>query len=258
MPDWDTARYLRFERERTLPCSDLVHRIDLESPQRVVDLGCGPGNSTAVLARRWAGATLIGVDQSPEMLRIARGSGVRARWIGADLREWTPDEPLDLVFSNAALQWLPDHPQAIPRLWAWVKPGGALGFQVPARPDPAPAWVRALEAVVGQERWRGYAEPDAADSNVLSLGEYYELLAGSAQRVDLWDVEHDHVLDGPAAIVEWTQSTALRPTLARMPSEADRSAFLDEYAAEIRRRYRTFPNGTVLFPFLRRFVVAYR
>jgi len=255
---WDARRYLHFEEERTQPCRDLVRRIALERPGTVVDLGCGPGNSTAVVAGRWPEARLEGVDVSEEMLTTARRSAVRATWTAADLRTWRPAGPVDLVFSNAALQWLPDHARAIPRVWAWVAPGGALAFQVPARDPHPPAWLEGMLAVRARSPWAAVAAPAPDDSSVLSLEEYYDLLAPSASRVELWDTEYGHVLDGPAAIVEWTRSTLLRPWLAALPSDRDRSSYLAELTAELERRVPRRRDGRVVFPFLRRFVIAYR
>ncbi len=255
---WDSARYLRFEAERTLPCRDLVHRIELASPARIVDLGCGPGNSTRVLADRWPSARVAGVDHADEMLRTARASSVAAEWIRADLADWHPDAPVELVFSNAALHWLPDHRRLVPRLFEWVAPGGALAFQVPARSHPPPAWLAARDAVLAQPAWRAGAWPDASEANVLPMADYYEALAGSARRIDLWDTEYVHVLEGPAAVIEWIRGTALRPGLAQLASDAERSRFLDELTRAIAQAYPRRSDGSVLFPFRRRFLVAYR
>lgn len=257
-PRWDSAQYLRFEAERTLPCRDLVRRIDLDAPARLLDLGCGPGTSTAVLLEQWPSARAIGVDSSEEMLARARSSGPRAEWVLADLRTWDPEAKLDLVFSNAVLQWVDDHPARIPRLWSWVGPGGALAFQVPARGEPPAAWVEALDELRRRPAWRSDAADDEARSNVLPLARYYDLLRPDARRVDLWDTEYDHVLDGPEAIVEWLRGTALRRWLERLDRPGDRDRFLAELTEEIRARYPRRSDGSVLFPFLRRFVVAYR
>lgn len=255
---WDSRQYLRFEAERTRPCRDLVACIDLDSPHRIVDLGCGPGNSTAVLAARWPDSPLLGVDSSPDMLERARATSVRADWILADLHDWTPDGRFDLVFSNAALHWLPDHRTVIPRCFAWVSPGGALAFQVPARPVPPPPWVRALDTVRKRAPWAGVTGDLAPESNVLPLEQYYDLLSPEARRLDLWDTEYHHILDGPEEIVEWTRSTALRPWLARLPDDDARARFLEDLTAEVAGQYPRRPDGRVVFPFLRRFVVAYR
>lgn len=257
-PPWDSERYLRFEAERTLPCRDLVGRIELDAPARIVDLGCGPGTSTAVLAHRWPASSLVGVDHSPEMLDRARALPLSVEWVRADLGEWAPNAPFDLVFSNATLHWLPDHRAVIPRLWRWVAPGGALAFQVPVRGGPMVGWVRAIERTLAREPWRSLTWIDVAGANVVPLETYYDLLSGDARRLDLWDTEYVHVLAGAPEIVEWIRGTALRPLVAQLPGEEERRRFLGELTEEIGRAYEARPDRNVLFPFLRRFVVAYR
>ena len=257
-PTWNSAQYLRFQHDRTLPCRDLAHRIDLEAPESVVDLGCGTGTSTEVIAERWPIARLVGVDSSAEMLEGARASRTPAEWVLADLRSWNPPEPFDLVFSNAALQWLPDHAQLLPRLLGWVRPGGALAFQVPARGDPPAAWVTAIDTLRRRDRWRETAAADEAASNVLELSAYYDILSPRVARIELWDTEYHHVLDGPSAVVEWVKGTALRRWLPRLEARGEQTEFLTELTREMERLYPPQPDGKVIFPFLRRFVIAYR
>lgn len=258
MAPWDAEQYLLFERERTQPCRDLVHRIELGDPHRIVDLGCGPGTSTAILRERWPNARVVGVDRSSEMLQKARTTDPSGDWTEADLHRWEPDAPCDLVFSNAALHWIPDHARFLARWWRQVAPGGALAFQVPAPGDQRKRWIGALRAVLGRPSWQAAATGDPTQENVLSLAEYYEVLHRGSRRVDLWDTEYCHVLPGPRSVVEWTRGTALRPVLDRLKEEEDRARFLSEYAGEIDRVYPRERDGGVLFPFLRRFVVAYR
>ncbi len=257
-PVWDSVQYLRFEAERTRPCIDLISRIELDAPTRIVDLGCGPGTSSALLARRWPEAEVVGVDSSVEMLTAARRAHPSFRWVESDLRTWTPDRPVDLVFSNAALQWVPDHPREILRLWEEVAAGGALAFQVPVRGRPVPDWARVYAEVRARPYWhtRSGLPPDR--SPVLEPGQYFDLLAGTARRIDLWDTEYSHVLPGPRSIVEWGRGTALRPFLESLESEDDRARFLREYLEELERVYPCHHHDAVIFPFLRRFLVAYR
>jgi len=257
-PVWDSRQYLRFEAERTLPCRDLVRRIELQAPRKIVDLGCGPGTSTGVLLQRWPQAEVLGVDSSPEMLQVARRAHPSVRWIEDDLRRWNPVSTLDLVFSNAVLQWVPDHRTELPRLWRWVAPAGALAFQVPARGTPAPPWVQTFRAVLQRPPWDAYTQGDGNPFPVLSPEDYYDLLSPVAERVDLWDTEYQHVLPGPDAVVEWVRGTSLRPWLQRLPSEAERAAFLGEFTRAIGDAYPSRPDGHVVFPFRRRFVVGYR
>ena len=258
MPTWDSKQYLLFERERALPCVDLVRRIDLDRPGRIADLGCGPGNSVRILKGRWPASNYTGVDSSAEMLRSARESDPGVEWVRSDLAEWDPPAEYDLVFSNAAFQWLPDHRELIPRLWRHVAPGGALAFQVPASGAQRARWLVAIRNALGRPDWRGLSHDDPAKETVLSLDGYYELLSARSRRLDLWDTEYCHVLPGPESGVEGTKGTALRPVLERLTSEEERSRFTALYTAEIEREYPRQRDGRVLFPFLRRFVIAYR
>jgi trans-aconitate 2-methyltransferase len=256
MATWDPAQYLRFERERTQPCRDLVARIELSDPRRIADLGCGPGNSTAVLRSRWPRAEVVGIDRSPEMLATARPSDPSVRWVEADAATWSPEAPVDLLFSNAALQWLPDHEHQFPRLLRLVAPGGAFAAQMPANVDEP--YQRAAARLSESPTWAPYLGRLTADFDLDGPQRYFDRLAPHAARIELWDTRYVHVLEGPEAVVEWTTGTGLRPWLAALPDDAHRERFLAEYRAEIRREYPARSGGRVLFPFLRRFVVAYR
>jgi trans-aconitate 2-methyltransferase len=254
-PTWDPREYLKFERERTLPCRDLVARIELESPALIADLGCGPGNSTSVAAGRWPDAKIVGVDSSAEMLKIARGSNLRAEWVLADMREWTPERPYDLLFSNAALQWVAGQETVLPRLFDSVGEGGAFAFQIPSGEG---GWSRAIKEVADSPAWRSRFSENLLQLSTHELTFYYDLLSPISQRIDLWETQYVHVFPGPEAVVEWTKGTALRPLLDRLPEERERASFLAGYSATIAKAYPRRPDGQVLFPFLRRFVVAYR
>jgi trans-aconitate 2-methyltransferase len=256
MAAWDPKQYLKFESERTQPCRDLVARIELETPRRIVDLGCGPGNSTAVLHARWPSAALVGIDRSTEMLEVARRSPVPARWEEADAATWTSDAPVDLLFSNAALQWLPDHGRQLPRLLGQVASGGAFAVQMPANTDQP--FQQVADRLRLGSSWRPFVRPDAPGIGIGSASEYYDILAPHARRVELWDTRYVHVLPGPEAVVEWTIGTGMRPWLAGLPDDAHRSRFLAEYRAGIEAEYPSRADGRVLFPFDRRFFVAYR
>lgn len=256
MAAWDPAQYLRFERERTQPCRDLVARIEGGPYRRIADLGCGPGNSTAVLRARWPEAEVTGVDSSPAMLETARRSDATVRWIEADLATWAPDRPFDLVFSNAALHWLPDHAALFPRLFGYVAEGGAFAVQMPANVDEP--YQRAFARLTEGPDWRRYRERNFTEFDIGSPGFYYDRLRPTARRVDLWDTIYGHVLDGPEALVAWTTGTGLRPWMSALPDDATRERFLREYGRELAHGYPPLSDGRVLFPFRRRFLIAYR
>jgi len=230
--------------------------VALDAPKRIVDLGCGPGNSTAVLAARWPGAEIMGIDSSPEMIAAAGKEMPTGRWGVGDISSWKAEQPVDLVFSNAALQWVPDHAGLYPRLLAQVAEGGALAVQVPINLHaPAHQAMRQLAAGPG---WRSYFPQRVREWHVFPTEAYYDFVAKQATRVDMWETEYLHVLAGPEAIVEWYQGTGLRPFLDMLPGEEERGRFLKEYGEMLRPLYPARPDGRVLFPFKRLFLIAYR
>lgn len=253
MPSWDAGQYLQFADERTRPCRDLAARVAL-SPRRVVDLGCGPGNSTAVLMERWPEAEITGVDSSAAMIETAREAHPARTWLTGDIAEWTSDPPCDLVFSNAALQWVPDHGSLFPRLTKQVAPGGALAVQVPANFHAAAHTL--MRELAYSKVWSGHFPERVREWFVHEPAFYYDAVAPLAQRVDVWTTEYVHVMDSARAIVEWYKGTGLRPFLDVL-SAADRERFLSEYGALLAEAYPKRADGRVLFPFLRLFVIAY-
>jgi len=249
-PSWQPAQYLKFSEERTRPCRDLVARIDLSTPRRVIDLGCGPGNSTEILAERWPAAELTGFDSSPEMIAAARKAHPDWRWTASDIAQWaaTADEPYDLVFSNAALQWVSDHAAVFPQLLAR---GRVFAMQIPGNWDgPAHRIMREVAKQYPLEgRVREWFSHDAAF--------YYDALAPHAARLDLWETEYLHIMDSAEAIVEWYKGTGMRPFLNALVSDAERARFTADYLEAIRAEYTPQSDGKVLFPFRRIFAIAY-
>lgn len=254
-PSWSPTQYLKFERERTIPCRDLVNRIELDSPSSVVDLGCGPGNSTAVLLERWPNAEVLGLDSSAEMLENARRSPLRATWLQTDITGWQPGRRFQLLFSNAVFQWIPDHRMQVPRLFDMVSEGGALAVQIPSGRGP---WVEAVRETANSPAWKSRLPESVLNLGTEELPFYYDLLCSTADRIDLWETEYVHVLPSPESVLEWTRGSALRPLLDRLPDDGLRRSFVSDYTARIVERYPAHPDGKVLFPFLRRFWIAYR
>jgi trans-aconitate 2-methyltransferase len=255
-PIWDPDQYRRYADERSRPFFELTGRIDAKPPARVVDLGCGDGALTATLAARWPGALVEGVDRSPEMIA---GAGERAipgrlRFSRADVREWRPDGPVDVLVSNAVLQWVPGHADL---LGGWVDalaPGGWLAFQVPGN-DRAPTHAL-LDELRAAPRWRERLADAAPGPRVLEPGEYLARLTALGCAVDAWETTYQHVMAGPDPVLEWVKGSALRPVLSVLDG-AEREAFLGAYAARLREAYPPRPFGTVM-PFRRIFVVARR
>lgn len=252
---WDPGQYLKFADERTRPARELLARVPLESPGTIYDLGCGPGNSTALLAARWPTAQLVGVDSSTEMLAKARAQRPDIEWCQVDLAAWVPPAPAEVLYSNAALHWLPDHGALFPKLALALAPGGALAVQMP-RNFGEPSHVAMAEAAAAGP-WRAKAEAAIGRRPLHPVAAYYDWLAPHVRAVDLWETTYLHVLAGDDPVVEWTKGTALRPVLAAL-DDNERAGFLADYAARLRRAYPKRADGKTLFPFRRLFVVAVR
>ena len=254
--DWSARQYSAFEDERTRPVRDLVAAVPTRQVRRAVDLGCGPGNSTEVLAAAFPDAAMTGVDNSPDMLAAARKRLPAVRFDLADLSAWNPPEAWDVMLSNAALQWVPDHAALLPRLVGRLAPGGSLAVQVPDNLDePSQALMRQVAA---ERPWREtLADAAGARTAVGSAPWYYGLLRPLCARVDVWRTTYHHPLNGAEAVVEWFRSTGLRPFLAPL-DEAQRTGFVARYQEEVTNAYPAQPDGTVLLPFPRLFLVATR
>jgi trans-aconitate 2-methyltransferase len=261
-PSWDPDLYLAFAAERARPFTDLVARIAVEDPAAVVDLGCGPGNATVTLLERWPGARVQGLDSSPEMVeQAARLAGERLTFARGTIEDWRPEHPVDVIVSNAALQWVPSHVDLLPGWVDRLTPGGALAFQVPANFEgPAaavfrevatrPRFAAKLAAVAAS------GGPSARGGVARPAGEYVDLLGRLGCRVDAWETTYQHVLPGADPVLAWFSGTGLRPYLDALDGP-ERDAFRAEVATGLRDAYPTRAYGTVM-PFTRIFVIAYR
>jgi len=256
MPNWDADLYLRFAEERTRPALDLLARVAIGEPRRVIDLGCGPGNSTALLRSRWPNAEVFGLDNSGEMIAAAATTYPDGKWITADMSAWTDPQPFDLIYSNAALQWVPNHAALLPRLFQLVAPQGALAIQMP-RHLQSPVHQLMLEISM-QQQWRHRLDRARIAIGVEEPAFYYDVLQAQVCRVDLWETEYLHVMDNPAAIVTWIRGTGLRPFSQALADDQQRRHFEELLLAGVERAYPRRPDGRVLFPFRRLFLVAYK
>jgi trans-aconitate 2-methyltransferase len=252
---WDPGQYVKFLDERTRPSRDLCARVPVPAPRRVLDLGCGPGNSTRVLRERWPDAELAGLDSSPQMIARARADFPQGTWILADAAAWEPEGEWDVVFSNAVLQWVPGHEDLVPRLLAWLAPGGCLAVQMPARDS---CLRNSLQAVAQRPRWAAAMAGAGADMTFHPARFYYDLLAPLAPRVDVWETVYYHVMASHQALVEWYEGTGMRPYLERLPDPKDRAAFKEAMLDQCRMAFPAAADGKVLLPFKRLFFVAGR
>ena len=265
-PLWDPRQYLRYQEERTRPLGELLARIPADlAPRRILDMGCGPGNSTAPLRSRWPDAHITGIDLSPQMLEPARaahaggnpgGTGT-TDFAEADARTCdVAGEHPDLLVSNALLQWVPDHLGLLADWVGALRPGGVLAFQVPGNFD-APSHTLLAELRTGPRWHRLLGRGVRRDAAVHDPADYLRCLADRGCTADVWETTYYPLLPGPDPVLEWTRGTALRPVLTLLPDEEDRDAFLAEYRDLLRRAYPAGPHGTV-FPFRRIFAVARR
>lgn len=256
---WDPAQYMRFGDERLRPAIELLARVRPDDPATVVDLGCGTGNITRLLAERWPGAAVLGVDHSPQMLASAAAEPSTIRWVEADAYDWRPDAPVDVLFSNATLQWLRGHDALLPRWMAHIAPGGWLAVQMPLNWS-APSHRLMREALAdggpgGGPLGSSELRASLAEPWVEEPARYYDILAAVADDVDIWETTYLHVLEGEDPVVEWVKGTGLRPVLNAL-DDGERATFLAEYARRVRDAYPRRGDGRTVFPFRRAFMVA--
>jgi trans-aconitate 2-methyltransferase len=237
------------------PALDLLQRIPAElTPRRAIDLGCGTGEITLALKARWPDAEVLGLDSSAAMLDKARALGGAVDWVQADIADWSPAQAFDLIFSNAALQWLDGHEALFPRLLAALAPGGVLAVQMP-RNFAAPSH-RLMRETASEGPWRDRLSKVLRTEPVLPPERYYDLLAPIASELDLWETEYLHLLEGETPVLDWVKGTGLRPLLDALADPQERAAFMAQYQERLAEAYPRRPDGKTLFPFRRLFLVA--
>jgi trans-aconitate 2-methyltransferase len=256
---WDPKQYNRFERDRSRPGLDLLGALrdmapDL-SPARIIDLGCGSGGLTRRLADHWPEASVTGLDSSDSMLAVARAAPSRIDWVTGDIGHWQPDAAVDLIFSNAALQWVPEHEELLPRLFRSLAPGGVLAVQVPGNFNaPSHQIMRDLAA---DSPWSARLDGVLRSEPVLSPTACWRLLSPLTRALEIWETTYLHALDGVDPVLEWVRGTGLLPVLAALDSDQG-AAFTAVYAEALRQAYPPEQDGRTLFPFRRLFLLARR
>lgn len=248
MQDWNPEQYLRFRHERTRPAAELLARIAIDHPGDVTDLGCGPGNSTALLAARWPQARITGVDTSPQMLSQAREALPQCHFQQADITHWHADAPQNIIFANASLQWIGQHHRLFPHLLGQLAPAGVLAVQMPDNwQEPTHALMRQTAQTLGFVH--SGREP------LLAPEQYYDVLSESGCDVDIWRTAYYHVMPSTGAIIDWLSSTGLRPWLDPL-TESERQAFLAHYDGLLQANYSIRADGSRLMRFPRLFILA--
>ena len=254
---WSASQYTQFEEDRTRPVRDLLAAVPPGRPARVIDLGCGPGNSTELLAERYPGAVVTGLDSSADMLDAARKRLPAIRFEQTDIAGWSEPGSFGVILANAVLHWLPNHPTLFPRLVARLAEGGSLAVQMPDNlNEPASALMRDVAA---SGPWTAkLASAAGLRTELGDAGWYYGLLRPHCARVEVWRTTYHHVLAGGAdAVVEWFKGSGLRPFLDPL-DERERAAYLESYRGRLAQAYPAQPDGSVLLPFPRLFMVATR
>jgi trans-aconitate 2-methyltransferase len=256
MPDWNPDLYLKFSDQRARPAADLIAQIKLENPRRIIDLGCGPGNSTEQVHARWPKAEITGLDSSASMLKQAQARHPDWHWIQSDIDNWKPDAQFDLIFSNAALHWLADHGALFPRLMQAMASGGALAVQMPNNFHSGAHQV--MKKVAADPRWATALSNASEKFGVQTVAFYYDSLRKLATHIDIWETEYLQIMDGPRAVYEWIRSTGMRAYLEKLADDGQRAEFERLCLEEMEKTYQPNDQGKVLFPFKRIFVIAYR
>lgn len=254
MQDWNPNLYLKFEKERTQPVIDLISRIELDQPNRILDIGCGPGNSTRKLQERWPDAKIIGLDSSANMIEKARKASPDIQWIHADANgDLSTLSTYDVVFSNAAIQWMPNHEVLIPKLFSLVNPIGVLAIQIP-EVSKMPMQM-AIEETAATKKWQHIS----IEGDTFTLNEadyYYDLLNKLSDEVYIWETHYYHVMENHQQIIDWYTSTGMKPYLDRLSQDSDKKEFAKDVLNIIKNAYNIQSDGRVLFPFKRVFFIA--
>ena len=253
MSDWDSKQYLKFKAQRTQPSIDLAARLD-GSPNEIIDLGCGPGNSTRVLKNRFQNAHIIGADNSENMIAKAREDNPDLEFtlldLNGDLSAYYGR--FDVVFSNACLNWIPNHREIIPKIFGLLRSGGALAVQIPMNFDEPVHQI--IARISESEKWRDKI-PEKRIFHTLKIPEYHDILSSLTDDFEIWQTIYCHRMPSIESIIEWYRSTGMRTYLACL-SEEDGAEFIADVSAELEREYPKQKNGEIIFRFPRFFFIA--
>ena len=252
--DWNPDLYLKFNKERTQPSIDLVSRIAHPNPQTIIDIGCGPGNSTQILVERWPHAQVAGADSSPAMIEKAKGDFPQQQWFHLDAGKDDLGSSYDIIFSNAVIQWIPDQPALFRKFHHALNDEGVIALQLPLFWDMPLG--KAIKEVAKDERWSAVTQAATDLFTLHPYSFYYDQLSALFSSVEMWETHYMHVMDSHQAVITMMQSTGLKPYMERLSSEADKREFEERVLARIKEAYPQQKDGKVLLPFDRLFFIA--
>lgn len=254
--DWNPELYLKFNEERTQPAKDLAVRINMENPEKIMDVGCGPGNSTNVLSSRWPESEIVGIDSSASMIESAKNNYPNIEWRIEDATKMETEEKYDIIFSNATIQWIQDQKKLISDLVKKLKNNGSLAVQVPMY-HKMPA-SHAIEKVSLTKRWKEQTNEASDVFTFHSSDYYYNILSAKIKSIDMWETSYYHIMQSHQNIVEMLKSTGMRKFLEMLDTKEEKIEFEKDVLKEITKAYPVQKNGNVLFPFKRLFFIGYK
>jgi trans-aconitate 2-methyltransferase len=253
---WNPDDYLKFADHRLRPAFELIARIPSDNPGNIYDLGCGPGTVTRLLAERWPGACVTGVDSSAPMLARARNDASDIQWVQGEIATWSPLKPANIIFSNAALHWLDDHQNVFPELFSKLAPGGVLAIQMPVNHAAMSHVVMA--DVVRSGPWAVLLSPLLREAPVGDGEMYFNLLSSQASSLDIWESKYMHILKGDNAVFEWLRGTALKPLLDALEGPEYghwKAPFAEQLKQCLNKAYAPHSDGRTVFSFRRLFLI---
>lgn len=252
--DWNPDLYLKFGKERIQPTIDLVSRIDIDNPKNIIDIGCGPGNSTQILYQRWPSSKILGIDNSESMIKKAKQDYPDQEWCLVDAEKNIISGNYDIVFSNATIQWIPNHYDLFERLKKIMTDNGVLAIQLPLFFDMPLG--KSIAQISKNNKWSNMTESVNNLFTIHNSNDYYDMISELFNSIEIWVSDYIHIMDSYNLILEMIRSTGLRPYLDRLESEIDKKDFEDMVLEDIKRDYPEQRNGKVLFPFKRLFIIA--
>ena len=253
--DWNPGLYLKFDKERIQPSIDLVSRIRIDNPSRIIDIGCGPGNSTQILFQKWPHSEILGIDNSPAMIEKAKKDYPEQNWEILDAVKDQFPGTYDVIFSNATIQWIPDHKKLLNKFFHILNKKGVIAVQIPQFWDMPLG--KAIERIAMESRWNPLTKGATEVFTIHNYTYYFDQLSLFSEEIDIWETDYMHIMDSHYSILEMIRSSGLRPYLDRLLTEKDKNDFEAQVLMEIERDYPAQNNGKVIFPFKRLFFLAY-